>query len=79
MIPVEQQEDYGCLRACVASILELRYEDVPDDALSGVVYRDDAQIVTEILQKSYTSEQARCQVRVVTVHTVEERQEEAAA
>lgn len=29
MIPVEQQEPYGCLRACVASILELSYEDVP--------------------------------------------------
>lgn len=29
MIPVEQQEPYGCLRACVASILELDYEAVP--------------------------------------------------
>lgn len=29
MIPVEQQEEFGCLRACVASILELDYEKVP--------------------------------------------------
>jgi hypothetical protein len=29
VIPVEQQEPYGCLRACVASILELAYDDVP--------------------------------------------------
>lgn len=29
MNPVEQREPYGCLRACVASILEIDYEDVP--------------------------------------------------
>lgn len=29
MRPVEQQEPFGCLRACVASILELAYTDAP--------------------------------------------------
>jgi Holliday junction resolvase RusA-like endonuclease len=37
-----------------------------EDALSGIVYRDDAQIVVEILQKAY-GEPARCEVRVVPV------------
>jgi Holliday junction resolvase RusA-like endonuclease len=37
-----------------------------EDALTGVCYRDDAQIVTEILQKSY-GEPARCEVRLVPV------------
>lgn len=37
-----------------------------EDAMSGVVYRDDAQIVTEILQKAY-GEPARCVVRVVQI------------
>lgn len=38
-----------------------------EDAISGVVYRDDAQIVTETLQKAYTTGSARCHVRVVPV------------
>lgn len=37
-----------------------------EDALSGVVYRDDAQIVSEALQKIY-GEPARCEVRVVRI------------
>lgn len=36
-----------------------------EDALTGVAYRDDAQIVTEILQKAYTTGSARCDVRIV--------------
>jgi Holliday junction resolvase RusA-like endonuclease len=35
-----------------------------EDALTGIVYRDDAQIVTEYLQKVYTPEGARTDVRV---------------
>jgi Holliday junction resolvase RusA-like endonuclease len=38
-----------------------------EDALTGIVYRDDAQIVTETLEKAYTSAQARCEVRVVPI------------
>jgi Holliday junction resolvase RusA-like endonuclease len=37
-----------------------------EDALSGIVYRDDAQITTEILQKAY-GEPARCEIRVVPI------------
>lgn len=35
-----------------------------EDAMSGVVYRDDAQIVTETLQKTYTPESAQVHVTV---------------
>lgn len=35
-----------------------------EDALTGVVYRDDAQIVTETLQKAYTTGQPRTEIRV---------------
>jgi Holliday junction resolvase RusA-like endonuclease len=38
-----------------------------EDALTAVVYRDDAQIVAETLQKAYTTGQARTEVRVVTI------------
>jgi Holliday junction resolvase RusA-like endonuclease len=38
-----------------------------EDALSGLVYRDDAQIVVETLQKAYTTGTARTEIRVVTV------------
>jgi len=38
-----------------------------EDALTGVVWRDDAQIVTEVLQKAYTAAQARVEVRIATV------------
>lgn len=34
-----------------------------EDALTGIVYRDDSQIVVELLQKVY-GEPARCEVRV---------------
>jgi Holliday junction resolvase RusA-like endonuclease len=37
-----------------------------EDALSGIVYRDDAQVVTEVLQKAY-GEPARVEVRVVPI------------
>lgn len=39
-----------------------------EDALSGIVYRDDAQITCEVLQKAYTTGQARTEIRVVPVH-----------
>lgn len=35
-----------------------------EDSLSGVIYRDDAQIVTESLQKIYTPESAQVHVTV---------------
>lgn len=38
-----------------------------EDAMSGVVYRDDAQIVVEILNKSY-GEPARCEARVTPLY-----------
>lgn len=38
-----------------------------EDALSGVCYRDDAQIVAETLQKAYTAGGARVEVRIVPV------------
>lgn len=46
-----------------------------EDALSGIVYRDDSQIVVETLQKAY-GEPARCEVRVVPIvqDAVETRQ-----
>jgi Holliday junction resolvase RusA-like endonuclease len=37
-----------------------------EDALTGIVYRDDAQIATEVLQKAY-GEPARVEVRVVPI------------
>lgn len=37
-----------------------------EDALTGIVYRDDAQIATEILQKAY-GDPARVEVRVVPI------------
>jgi Holliday junction resolvase RusA-like endonuclease len=39
-----------------------------EDAMSGVVFRDDAQIVTEFLRKTY-GEPARCEVRVTPIQT----------
>jgi Holliday junction resolvase RusA-like endonuclease len=42
-----------------------------EDALSGIVYRDDAQIVREILDKFY-GEPARCEVRI---YQMDERQQ----
>jgi Holliday junction resolvase RusA-like endonuclease len=38
-----------------------------EDALTAIVYKDDAQIVAETLQKAYTSGQPRTEVRVVPV------------
>lgn len=38
-----------------------------EDALTGLVYRDDAQITAETLQKAYTTGQARTEVRVVPI------------
>ena len=38
-----------------------------EDALTGVCYRDDAQVVSETLQKAYTSGSTRVEVRVVPV------------
>lgn len=38
-----------------------------EDALTGIVYGDDAQIVTEVLQKAYTTGSARVDVRLVPV------------
>jgi len=38
-----------------------------EDALTGIVYRDDSQITSETLQKAYTTGQARTEVRVVPV------------
>lgn len=43
-----------------------------EDALTGVVYRDDAQITCEVLQKAYTTAGARTEVRVVPVVGAEE-------
>lgn len=37
-----------------------------EDALTGIVWRDDSQVVSEVLQKSY-GEPARCEVRVVPI------------
>lgn len=48
-----------------------------EDALTGIVWRDDAQIVTQIVQKSYGTP-ARAEVRVVPVQETQ-RQAEAAA
>jgi Holliday junction resolvase RusA-like endonuclease len=38
-----------------------------EDALSQLVYRDDAQITVEILQKAYTTGAARTEIRIVPV------------
>lgn len=38
-----------------------------EDALTGVVYRDDSQITYEVLQKAYTTGGARTEIRVVPV------------
>lgn len=38
-----------------------------EDALTTIVYRDDAQITTEILQKAYTTGSARTEIRVVQI------------
>ena len=38
-----------------------------EDALTGIVYRDDAQVVCETLEKAYTVGQARTVVRVVPI------------
>jgi Holliday junction resolvase RusA-like endonuclease len=38
-----------------------------EDALTGVVYRDDAQICCETLQKAYTLGRARCEVRLIPI------------
>lgn len=35
-----------------------------EDALTGIVYRDDAQITAETLQKAYTTGQPRTEIRV---------------
>lgn len=48
-----------------------------EDALTGVVYRDDAQIVIETLQKAYTREASRVDVRIVPL--ARQRLAEAAA
>lgn len=61
----------GCVRAS-APVFPTVKPDVlklargVEDALTGIVYRDDAQIVTETLQKVY-GEPARVEVRV-TAH-----------
>lgn len=47
-----------------------------EDAMTGICYRDDAQIVSETLQKAYTTGQARTEVRIVPVA---QRVEEVAA
>jgi Holliday junction resolvase RusA-like endonuclease len=49
-----------------------------EDALTGIVYRDDAQITCETLQKAYTTGQARTEVRVVPVFVNQHAQGEAA-
>lgn len=36
MKPVDQRNDYDCLRACIASIFELAYEDVPQFGESAI-------------------------------------------
>lgn len=41
-----------------------------EDAMQGLVYRNDSQIAIEILQKSY-GEPARCEVRVVPIEQAE--------
>lgn len=38
-----------------------------EDALTSVVYRDDAQIVTETLQKAYTAGSARADIRIAQI------------
>lgn len=38
-----------------------------EDALTGIVYRDDAQIVTETLQKAYTTGSARTEIRIAAI------------
>jgi Holliday junction resolvase RusA-like endonuclease len=38
-----------------------------EDALTGIVYRDDAQIITETLQKAYTARGPFTTIRAVTV------------
>lgn len=35
-----------------------------EDAMTGIVYRDDAQIVTEVISKEYTEEEARVKIEV---------------
>jgi Holliday junction resolvase RusA-like endonuclease len=48
-----------------------------EDALSGVLYRDDAQIVTEYLLKRY-GEPARCEIRVWDLEAVQHDERTAA-
>lgn len=43
-----------------------------EDALTGLIYRDDSQITTEVLQKAYTTGAARTDIRVVTVQVLGE-------
>lgn len=53
-----------------------------EDALTAIVYRDDAQITSEVLQKAYTTGGARTEIRVVTIAAPGEHrplQEEATA
>lgn len=38
-----------------------------EDALTGIVYRDDAQIACETLQKAYTTASARTEIRVAPI------------
>jgi Holliday junction resolvase RusA-like endonuclease len=49
-----------------------------EDALTGIVYRDDAQITCETLQKAYTTGSPRVEVRVVPVADPREHRQEAA-
>ena len=42
-----------------------------EDAMSGVVYRDDAQVVTEVLRKRY-GEPARAEVAIRPCDAVQE-------
>lgn len=46
----------------------LKLARAAEDALTGIAYADDAQIVTEILHKAYTTGPARMVVRLVPVN-----------
>lgn len=46
-----------------------------EDAVTGVCYRDDAQITTEILQKAYTTSGARTEVRIVPIRPPDQHRE----
>ena len=50
-----------------------------EDALSGVCYRDDAQITVETLQKAYTTGSAHTAVRIVPVQPPGQHREAVAA